>query len=59
LGFVGGSRPVVVESQLASPNLDIGRGFESESDLPALDFQHGDYDLIPDHDAFANLATQH
>jgi hypothetical protein len=48
-----------VEGQFTSPNLDVRRGLEAEADLPALDFQHGNYNLIPDHDAFANLATQH
>jgi hypothetical protein len=50
---------VIMERQFATPNLDVGRRLETEANLPALDFQDGDYDLIPDHDAFANLATQY
>ena len=50
---------MILEGQFATPNLDVGWGFEAEADLPAFDFQHRHYDLIPDHDAFANLATQH
>src|SRR5262245_2760053 len=49
---------VVMEGQLAAPNLDVRGGLTPEPNLPTLDFEHRDDDPIPDHDALANLAAQ-
>jgi len=50
---------MVMEGQLATPNLHVWGSLEPETDLPAFHFQHRDDDLVPDYDSFANLATQH
>src|SRR5438552_3990430 len=59
LAFISGTGPMIVEGQFAAPNLDVRRRLEAEADLPPLDLEHGHYDLLTDHDAFANLAPQH
>jgi hypothetical protein len=58
LAFIGRTIPMIVEGQFAPPDLNIRRCFEAEANLTAFDFQYRDDDLIPDYDAFANLATE-